>query len=153
VTAKHGTLTQYYPVRDIAIMSYVGTCHQVAVATQTRIPIFFFGSPIDCDIFSNDIPISNDDLGGRTSVTDVLRFSPNDSARRNPVVFADFDVTQYGDSIDQYRASANFRVGSNDTERSDLHVLTNFSTGIDVCQVGDFRWLRFRLAILFVFNW
>jgi len=140
VSSEHGALAQDDVVGDIAIVCDVGAGHEVAIAADPCVPVFLYGGAVDCDVFSNDVSVAHHDMGFGAGVADVLWLSADDRPGRNLVVLSDFHTAQHGDRIDQNGASADFDIGSDDTEWTDFHIGTDLSVRMNIGQFGDSWW-------------
>jgi len=91
-------------------------------------------SSIDRNALTNRVAISDHDFGIRAPITNVLRGATDYSAGGNDVVFANRDVAQDGDAVDQFGPATNFGFGADDTKWPDFNSGPDFRLWIDACQ-------------------
>jgi hypothetical protein len=78
-----------YMVFNDAIMGDMGIGHNKIVVSNGRYPATFLGAPVDGEIFSKDVVISNDQAGFSSPVFQILRNIANGRERENSTSFAD----------------------------------------------------------------
>lgn len=115
-------------------MSDVNTAHEVTVASNAGNALLFFRSPIDRNALANRIAIADYDFGISASITNVLGSAPDYSPGRNGIVFADRNVAQDGDAVDQLGSASDFGFGADDTKWTDFNSGSDFGQWIDARQ-------------------
>jgi hypothetical protein len=93
VSSKHDRIRHDDSVFHFAVMGYVSASHKVAIITNRRDPIVFFGSAIDGDGFSKNIAFTNHDLGWGALIRYVLRFGTNDTVWEEVIVATNRSVS------------------------------------------------------------
>ena len=77
-----------------------------------------------------DVPITDDDLSGRALVAEILRFRPDDHARKQMIVSAERRIAGQGDIILKPSAASDLDVRANDAVVADTNFFVEFRTRI-----------------------
>ena len=139
VTTEHHVIGGNHSVFDHAIVGDVRGGHKITMATDRCDPLILLRSTIDRCAFSEDIAISDDDLGRRALVGKILRLSTDDTTGKEPIVATDAGVTGDRHAVFKPRATPDPHMRSNDTMMADANVFIEFCSGIHHSGMSDDR--------------
>ena len=139
VTAQQSAVADDHVVCNSAIVSDVYAAHEVTIAADSRVSIFFGRRAIDRDAFADNVSVSDNDLRFVATVAGILGRTANDCVGRDNVVFADLHIAIDRDVVHQNGSATDFCFGTDDTEVADFNIVCDLSSRIDDCQIGYFR--------------
>ena len=106
-------------VTNITIVAYVSVNHKHTVATDSGLVTEFIRTTVDGDSSSEDIIVTNADLGQAIIVREVLRRRAYDDIGEEFIIGAYNNVTGKGDTIVQHAAGADLYLWAYYAERPD----------------------------------
>ena len=89
VTTEHNIVGHHHTITNAAVVGNMSVGHQIAVVTDCRNAILFFGRAIDRDAFANNVAIAKNHLRGRSLVTQVLRLAADYRTGMNMIVLTE----------------------------------------------------------------
>ena len=134
---KHAVVGDHDPITQLAIMSDMGAGHEVVVVAHTGDPVFFFRCTIHRTVFTEHVPVTDFDAGGRFFVADILRMRSDHAPGENMVVFADRRHAIEHDVIVDPRPVPNRHVWADHTKVTDADVAADPSPRVDHRGLGD----------------
>lgn len=140
MATEHDVVGGDHTIFDDAVVGNVRVGHEVALAADARDSRVFFGTAIHRDALAEDIAVSDNDLGWRTLVGQVLRIGPDHASRKEPIIATKRSVTHESHSIFQTGASPDPHVRPNDAMMPDPNIFIEFGSRIDYGGVSDDGW-------------
>ena len=140
VSAEHDIVGGDHAILDDAVVRDVRVSHEIALASDTGDSRIFFRASIDGHAFTENVAVSNNDLGWRTLIRQILWICANNTTRKETVVAADGRVSSDRHAVFQASPSPDPRVRPNNAMMPDPNVLVEFSSGIDHGGVSDNGW-------------
>lgn len=119
------------PVPDVAVMSDVNHCHQVALIADESDAVLFESAAADRDRFANYVVVSDDDFGIFAPVTEILRLAADHAARKDMIVFADSDPAPKCHVVFQLGTGSNRHIGTDHAEWANFDIGRDPGSRID----------------------
>lgn len=138
--AQHDRIGHDDTIFDEAIVGNVRVGHQIAVVADASDSFIFLSTAIHGDAFAEDIAVSDDDLGRRSLVGQILRFAADHASRKEAVVSANGGMTGDGDIVFETCATPDLGICADDTMMSDANIVIEFGAGIYHSGVGYDCW-------------
>lgn len=139
VTTEHHVIGGNHSVFDHAIVGDVRGGHEVTLATDRRDPLILLRSTIDRSAFSEDIAVTDNDLGRRALVGKILWLATDDTTGKESIVATDAGVTCDRHSVFKPRATPDPHMRSNHAMMADANVFIEFCSGIHHSGMSDDR--------------
>lgn len=99
MAAEHDVVGGNHTIFDDAVVGDVRVGHEVALAANAGDSGVLFGTSIYRDALAEDIAVSDNDLGWRALVGQVLWIRSDDAAREEPIIATERRVTHESHSI------------------------------------------------------
>ena len=137
MSAQQHTIDENRVVVHVAVMSDVGVRHQQIAVADPCAAVFLVGAAIDGDPFAKLIVVANFDGRARACVVLVLWLRANHDVRPEAVAGANRDVARQCNVAVKDTSVANDNVRSDQTEGSNLNIVSNLGLRVDTAEGRD----------------
>ena len=134
MSSEQNTVGQDGVVENVAVVCDVSVGHQEVSVADSSDSVFFIGTAINCDTFTEQIVITDFNSCWSSCVAEVLRFGTDDCAWKEAIAFADRGVSRNRDVVVEDAAVADRDMGADDAKGAHHDLIAQLCLWVNVSE-------------------